>query len=104
MNCLEFRHEKLADPRRLSAEALAHLEQCALCDAFARSVDESEARLAEMLRVPVPDGLAERAILRRKNGFPLTRRRRDSRAIPRGGTRHSRPVRRENTQRSYLLL
>ncbi|MFC3107359.1 DUF3379 family protein [Undibacterium arcticum] len=76
MNCLEFRREKLADPRWLSAEALAHLEHCAPCHAFAHSVDESEARLAEMLRVPVPDGLAERVILRRKNGFSFTPRRR----------------------------
>lgn len=76
MNCLEFRREKLADPRRLSAEALAHLEQCALCDAYAHSVDETEAQLSEVLRVPVPDGLAERVILRRKNGFSFTPRRR----------------------------
>lgn len=76
MNCLEFRREKLADPRRLGADALAHLKQCAPCRAFAHSVDESEARLAEMLRVPVPDGLAERVILRRRNGYSFAPRRR----------------------------
>ncbi len=76
MNCLEFRREKLVDPRRLSHEALAHLEQCALCHAFAQSVEGSETRLTKMLRVPVPDGLAERVILRRKNGFSFTSRRR----------------------------
>lgn len=76
MNCLDFRREKLADPRRLGPEASAHLEQCALCQTFAHNVDESEARLAEMLRVAVPDGLAERIILDRRIGRSVTLRRR----------------------------
>lgn len=66
MNCLEFRREKLADPRRLSPEALAHLGDCAACRGFAAEVDENEARLAAVLDVPVPEGLAERIVLRRK--------------------------------------
>jgi hypothetical protein len=66
MNCLEFRREKLADPRRLSAEAQAHLNDCAACRGFAAEVDENEARLAAVLDVPVPEGLAERIVLRRK--------------------------------------
>jgi len=64
MNCLEFHREKLADPRRLSAEAQAHAQACASCAAFARSVDESDQRLEEALASPVPDGLADRIILR----------------------------------------
>ena len=66
MNCLEFRRDKLADPRRLSPEAAAHLNDCAACRGFAAEVDENEARLAAVLDVPVPEGLAERIILRRK--------------------------------------
>lgn len=66
MNCLEFRREKLADPRRLSPEASAHLNDCAACRGFAAEVDENEARLAAVLDVPVPEGLAERIVLRRK--------------------------------------
>lgn len=68
MNCLEFRREKLADPRRLAPEAAAHLGKCAACRGFAAEVDENEARLAAALAVPVPEGLAERIILRRKTG------------------------------------
>jgi hypothetical protein len=64
MNCLEFHREKLADPRRLSAGARAHAQACASCAAFARSVDESDQRLEEALASPVPDGLADRIILR----------------------------------------
>jgi hypothetical protein len=73
MNCLEFRREKLADPRRLSRAALAHLNDCAACRGFALEVDENEARLAAVLAVPVPEGLAERIVLRRKTAsrFPL---------------------------------
>lgn len=66
MNCLEFRRDKLADPRRLSPEAAAHLDDCAACRGFAAEVDENEARIAAVLDVPVPEGLSERIILRRK--------------------------------------
>jgi len=64
MNCLEFHRQKLADPRRLSTEAQAHVHGCASCTAFARSVDETEHGLEHALATPVPDGLADRIILR----------------------------------------
>ena len=63
MNCLELRRCKLADPRRLPEEARAHLAGCAACAAFAREVDAAEYELERTLAVPVPDGLADRAIL-----------------------------------------
>ena len=64
MNCLDFRREKLADPRRLAPEAHAHATGCPACAAFAREVDESERALDRALMVRVPDGLAERIIYR----------------------------------------
>ena len=66
MNCLEFHRQKLADPRRLSGAAQAHLRDCPGCMAFARSVDESERDLERALTTPVPEGLAERVILRQR--------------------------------------
>lgn len=66
MNCLEFRRRKLADPRRLSPEAAAHLAACAACRDFTIEVNENEERLAAALHVPVPEGLADRIILSRK--------------------------------------
>jgi hypothetical protein len=63
MNCLDFRRHKLADPRRLPADAQAHLRACPTCAAFSCEVDEAEAALERSLAVPVPEGLAERAIL-----------------------------------------
>ncbi len=74
MNCLEFRRDKLADPRRLSREALAHMSDCPACRGFAIDVDENEARLAAALEVPVPEGLAERIIMRRKTQTRLSPR------------------------------
>jgi len=64
MNCLEFHRQKLADPRRLSAEAQAHAQACADCLAFARSVDETEGQLQQALATPVPEGVADRILLR----------------------------------------
>jgi hypothetical protein len=63
-NCLEFRRLKLADPRRLPEEARSHANECPACLAFARSVDESEAVLERTLAVAVPEGLADRILLR----------------------------------------
>jgi hypothetical protein len=64
MNCLLFRREKLADPRHLSDAALAHARSCEGCAAFGRSLDENDADLMRTLAVPVPDGLADRVLLR----------------------------------------
>ncbi|HYY59934.1 MAG TPA: DUF3379 family protein [Burkholderiales bacterium] len=64
MKCLEFHRAKLADPRQLHPPAQEHLAQCAACAAFAKSVDEAERQLERSLAVPVPDGLADRVLLR----------------------------------------
>lgn len=74
MNCLEFRRLKLADPRRLPEDALAHANDCAGCLAFARSVDESEAALERTLAVAVPEGLADRILLRQGGERRVSRR------------------------------
>lgn len=73
MNCLEFHREKLADPRRLSAAAAAHAQECTACTSFAASVDGAERGLERALSVPVPDGLADRVILASRE--PPSRRR-----------------------------
>lgn len=73
MNCLEFRREKLSDPRRLSAEALAHAETCPPCTAFAAEVDASEEALDRALQTPVPEGLADRMIFESTRPRPAWR-------------------------------
>jgi len=64
MNCLEFRREKLADPRSASSEARSHASACAACSAFERGLGRGERDLARVLEVPVPEGLAERILFR----------------------------------------
>lgn len=64
MNCLEFHRAKLADPRRLTPDAQSHAAQCAACGAFAAAVDETERDLEHTTAIRVPDGLAERILLR----------------------------------------
>ncbi|HEY5896074.1 MAG TPA: DUF3379 family protein [Burkholderiales bacterium] len=64
MNCLDFHRAKLAEPTRLGPEAQSHAAQCAACAAFAHSVDETERDLERALATPVPDGLADRVLLR----------------------------------------
>jgi uncharacterized protein DUF3379 len=66
MNCLEYRRSKLVDPRRLPPDAQAHERECAQCSAFAREVDDMDASVADALDVRVPEGLPERALLRRR--------------------------------------
>jgi hypothetical protein len=73
MNCLEFHRAKLADPRRLPPEAQAHAAQCAACAAFASSVDEAERDLERTLETPVPEGLADRVLLRVHGAPPAWR-------------------------------
>jgi hypothetical protein len=73
MNCLEFRREKLADPRRLSDPARSHAQGCSACAALAREVDETEQALDRALQTPVPEGLAERIIFRSRKPQPAWR-------------------------------
>jgi hypothetical protein len=68
MNCLEFRRLKLEDPRRADAALREHLDACPQCAAFSAEVDTLEAEIREAVQVPVPEGLAERVLLRRRGG------------------------------------
>lgn len=62
MNCLEFRREIVVDPRRASDEAQTHARSCAACSEFRAHALEMDEAIAEGFRVPVPEGLAERAL------------------------------------------
>jgi len=73
MNCLEFHRAKLADPRRLPPEAQSHAAQCAACAAFASSIDEAERDLERTLATAVPEGLADRILLRVHGARPAWR-------------------------------
>ena len=67
-HCLDFRRQKLAAPKTLSAQASAHLRDCPACRSFAQRVDADEARIARVLAVEPPEGLADRVLLRVHHG------------------------------------
>jgi hypothetical protein len=62
-NCIDFRREKLADPRHLSEAAEEHLIACPPCQGFSRRVNAQERALQQAVAIDVPDGLAERIIV-----------------------------------------
>ena len=70
MNCFEFRKLLLAEPRVRTSEQERHLAECAACASLAREMEEFESRVHDAMRVPVPEALAERVLLRRKIRTP----------------------------------
>ncbi|WP_374338503.1 DUF3379 family protein [Methyloversatilis sp.] len=72
-NCIDFRREKLADPRRLSEAAEEHLIACPACQAFSRRINAGERMLQQTVAIDVPDGLAERILVggRARTGSPF---------------------------------
>ena len=66
MNCLKFRRRKLAAPRHMPEDALAHALECSSCAEFARSQDQFENQLEVAVRIPVDPTLAQRIVLDRK--------------------------------------
>ncbi|WP_018409854.1 DUF3379 family protein [Methyloversatilis thermotolerans] len=73
-NCIDFRREKMADPRRLSEAAEEHLIACPACQAFSRRINASERMLQQTVAVEVPEGLAERVLVgtRSRTRAPFT--------------------------------
>ena len=63
MNCIDLRRDALVQPLRLAPEAQAHVDACPACRAFLERQRELDAELYETLRVPVPDGLADRILV-----------------------------------------
>lgn len=68
MNCLDYRRQRSAGENP-SPSAAAHAEGCAACQEFARRTQQFERALQGALTTPVPDGLADRVLFRRRNGW-----------------------------------
>lgn len=69
MNCMEFRRAALANPHHPGHEALAHEAVCHSCANFYQELRMQEESLYEAMSVPVPDGLADRVLLRQQHGW-----------------------------------
>lgn len=63
MNCLDFRREALAQPLRLAIVARQHADECSECRAFLERQRSLDADLFDAMRVPAPDGLADRVLV-----------------------------------------
>lgn len=70
MTCLDVRRQQLANPDTQSAAMHAHLSQCESCREHGERLLAQDARLRDALQVPVPEGLVERALLRRQLRSP----------------------------------
>lgn len=68
MTCIDFRRRLLADPRRLSRAALEHRRACPDCAAHFARMLRLESELESAVRIPVPDGLADRILLKHRLG------------------------------------
>jgi hypothetical protein len=66
MNCLEFRRHKLAFPRKIEPAHNLHVQACAPCAEFSARANVFENEIEQAARVPMPEGLADRVILRHK--------------------------------------
>src|SRR5215813_11954201 len=73
MDCLMFRRLKSGAPRDVSPEMSQHMQLCEACAAFANEIDGFESRLENVLRVQVPDGIADAIILRHRRSHWLAR-------------------------------
>lgn len=79
MNCLEFRRQLASEPHARQPGFVAHREQCGRCaEAHAQAL-AFEDRLGRVLAVPLPDGLADRVLLRQST-VALRERRQQRRA------------------------
>lgn len=65
MTCLACRRLLLASPRENETALHEHLEHCVECARLARNVQAFDRRISRAMRLPVPDGLAERILLPR---------------------------------------
>jgi hypothetical protein len=63
MRCLEVRHSLNTEPANKAAEIVNHLKRCPECSQYVAQVDQFESKLANTLKVDVPEGLAYRILL-----------------------------------------
>lgn len=68
MNCLDYRRQRsTGEPP--SPSAVAHAEDCPACLDFERRTQPFDRALEGALAMPVPDGLADRVLFRRRSGL-----------------------------------
>lgn len=74
MNCIAFRRALSVRPGSEDPAVLAHRRACAECEAFARRQAAFERTLGDVVRIPVPEGLASRILVAHTVGLEGGRR------------------------------
>ena len=64
MNCLEFRRQHDIDPHSVDDAFNAHMRSCEACAQFARRARGFEHKLAAALRLPIPENLTSRVLMK----------------------------------------
>ncbi|MEO8011386.1 MAG: DUF3379 family protein [Dokdonella sp.] len=75
MNCLEFRRRLGSEPMSTEHEFVAHRESCPHCAAASDRALAFESRLARAVKVPVPNGIADRILLAQTTDARMQQRR-----------------------------
>jgi len=67
MDCLTFRRLILSDPQRTDAAIGEHIEQCLQCRAYRRDIRQLDSALESAIKLPMPECLPARILLRQSN-------------------------------------
>ena len=73
MNCSDYRRQIETDPAQRSAALSQHVLSCSACAEFTRRIRTVDQRIKDAVRVPVPENLEARILLRQS--FQETRSR-----------------------------
>ena len=77
MNCIDIHRKLTAEPNSQDEAVMAHIEQCPACANFLNSIQNFDESLSAAVNVDIPDGLAERILL--KQSFTQQRQQRTNR-------------------------
>ncbi len=77
MNCIDVHRKLTTEPDNRDEAVNAHLQQCQSCNRFAQSLEQFDHTLHDAANIKVPEGLAERILL--KHSFQQQRQQRTTR-------------------------
>jgi len=64
MNCIDVHRKLTTHPATLDEDVAQHIAQCATCAKYAQSMHDFDQSLQQAANIDVPDGLAERILLK----------------------------------------
>jgi len=64
MNCIDVHRKLTAEPNNRDTAICEHLNSCSACTKFATSIEQFDSTLHDVTNINIPDGLAERILLK----------------------------------------